>query len=519
MSAIDRFAKRKALGLAAVALPAEARNSLVGRPLDPTESARLSESIAIALKTKASDRLNARLDESKIVLLRTVAVPFGLGHLVSAYDRVGGDVHTVHNVRAGVWANDDKREAFENRGDYSEIKDACHQTKHYIGTNRKASEMREAGELRDGYTGELLDRGKGGHDLDHIISAKSVHDDAGVFLSGRSVPDVSTRPENLTPTDPAINRSKKSMSPQQYAAWLASREQVRKLRIAEFEARTDLTPKEQQQLRKLQQQQKVDAEKLKEKEAEAREAIDEEANSWYRSGEFADEVLKSTVTNAGKAGLMAFFGEFLVEFVAAAYDEIRDLFVNGRRDDSIWKDLEARLVRVSDRLVARRDAAFKALGAGSLGGFVAALVQVVVNTVRTTSRRAARMLREGGQALVRSITTLAFPSDGVSTRESLFAMTHLVAGTTIVLGGIALEEIIEDAIKIYVPPLAVIAEPTAVVLAGVLAGLSTVLHAAFLDMWDPYGVLEEQDLRSMVAALDADIETARTASFALPAPR
>lgn len=516
MSAVERFAKRKSLGLPAVTLPTESRTTLVVQPLDAAESARLTQAIEIALKAKSSDRLNARLDESKLVLLRAVAVPFGLGHLVAAYDRVGGDVHTVHNVRSGVWASDEKEQDFKSR-DYSEVKDACHQTKNYIDANRKASRQLDAGELRDGYTGETLDQ-KGGYDLDHIISAKGVHDDAGVFLSGRRVADVSTRPENLTPTSQSINRSKKAMSPQQFAAWLVATEQARILKITELESRSDLTLKEQQNLKKLQQQLKVDAEKLKQKEADAREAIDEEANSWYRSAEFAHEMIKSSGTNAAKAGLMAFFGEFLVEFIAAAYDEIRDLFVNGRRDDSIWNDLEARLTHISRRVAARRAEAFKALGGGSLGGLVAALVQALVNTVKTTSKRAARMLREGGQALVRSITTLAFPSDGVSTRESLFAMTHLVAGTTIVLGGIALEEVIEDAIKTLAAPLAFIAEPTAAVVAGVLAGMSAVLHAAFLDMWDPYGVHEEQDLRSLVKALDAEIETIRAHPFALQTP-
>lgn len=390
------------------------------------------------------------------------------------------------------------------------MKDACHQTDSYIETNRAASEQRNNGELRDGYTGELLSAGKGGHDLDHVISAKSVFDDPAAFLAGSDTAELSTKPENLTPTHRAINRSKKAMTPEQYAAWLKLTEADRKARIAKLEAQESMTEAERKTYEKLKAQDSVDPAKLEEKQAAAQEAIDEQVNrDWYGSAEFAKEVLVSAGKNAAKTGLMAAFGEFLIEFLAASFDELRDLYLHGTAGEPVFDDLKARLERVAARVMARKEAALEAFGTGAVGGLIASLISAIVNTFKTTSKRVARLLREGGHSLVRAVLTLVMPDDGVTTRESLFAATHLVIGSSIVIGGVCLEEIIEDSIKTSAPPLAFLAEPVAVVTAGVVAGMAVLLTSAMLDKLDPLGVVEEQDLRALNRDLESQIETIR----------
>lgn len=90
MSAVDRFAKRKALGLPA-ALPGPASTAIAVSvdPVAAADTTRLSLAIDKALERRRNERFDQRLSESKMVLLRSVAVPFGLGHLLSAYDRTG----------------------------------------------------------------------------------------------------------------------------------------------------------------------------------------------------------------------------------------------------------------------------------------------------------------------------------------------------------------------------------------------------------------------------------------------
>lgn len=513
MNAVDRFAKRKALGLpGALPSPVSTAIPLPADPMTAADSTRLSAAIEQALRVRSDERFDQRLRESKMVLLRSVAVPFGLGHIVAAHDRIGGDVHTVHNVRKGHWASDDMEEAYNKRGNYADVKDACHQTDSYIEANRAASQQRNNGELRDAYTGELLPAGKGGHDLDHVISAKAVFDDAGAFLAGSSTAELSTKPENLAPTHRSVNRSKKAMTPEQYAAWLKLTESDRKAQIAKLEAQESMTEAEQKTYNKLKAQDSVDPTKLKEKQAEAQAAIDEQVNrDWYASGAFAREVLLSTGKSAAKSSLMAAFGEFLIEFLAASFDELRDLYMHGTGGEPVFDDLKARLERVAARVVARKEAALEAFGSGALGGVIAALISAIINTFKTTSKRVARLLREGGQSLVRAVLTLAMPGDGVTTRESLFAAAHLVIGSSIVLGGVCLEEVIETSIKTSLPPIAFLAEPIAVVIAGVVSGMAVLLTSAMLDKLDPLGVNEEQDLRALNRDLDSQIEAARTA--------
>ena len=51
-------------------------------------------------------------------LIRNVVGPCGLGPILAAYDRTGGNVNTVHNVRKGIHATDEEEKAYKNRGAY-----------------------------------------------------------------------------------------------------------------------------------------------------------------------------------------------------------------------------------------------------------------------------------------------------------------------------------------------------------------------------------------------------------------
>lgn len=510
MNAVNRFAKRKTLDLVRVSPPPSTGGIGAAGDDGAPEPDLLASAVELILQQRAEDRLTKRLDESKIILLRSVAVPFGLGHIVAAYDRTGGDVHTVHNVRNRVYASDDKAKEYEQRGPYDkQVKDACHSTPSYISTNATYSEQRKAGTLEDSYTGEALSAKPGSFHLDHVISAKTVHDDPGRVLAGLSADELSTRPENLAPTHYSINTSKGTMTPQQYQDWLDLREADRNARIAALDAKESLTQAEINEREKLRAQEGVDRDRLRERGEQAQKTMDDEINrKWYTSREFASEVLTEATKTAAKAGVMAAFGEFLIEFLAAIYDEAHDWYLRGPLGDSAFEDLKVRLHRVADRVIARKEAALKAFVSGSISGFIASFILTLINVFKTTQKRVARLLREGVSALLHALKMVVLPADGISTRESLYGVTHIVVSSTLIVGGIALEEVIEKAILTHLPAIAFVAEPVAVTVSGVVAGLAVVLTAAMIDRWDPYGVVEEQDLRHAIDELDSQIDHA-----------
>lgn len=120
-------------------------------------------------------------EELHQTMVKSLVTSFGLDFLL-LNDRKGGDVDTIHNVRNGIYATEAERQRYEGRGDY----DSHHYHSHenYIATNRKGKRAHQAGTLTDAYTGEVF-ASDDKKNLDHIISAKEIHDDPGRILAER----------------------------------------------------------------------------------------------------------------------------------------------------------------------------------------------------------------------------------------------------------------------------------------------------------------------------------------------
>jgi hypothetical protein len=97
---------------------------------DPAAAQALLGELAAAFDEQ---RFGIMIEELQGTVLQTVAGSFGLGKLVTALDRDGGNVDTVHNAREGVYASDAERERNENREAYD--KDAVHKHKKYVKAN------------------------------------------------------------------------------------------------------------------------------------------------------------------------------------------------------------------------------------------------------------------------------------------------------------------------------------------------------------------------------------------------
>ena len=63
--------------------------------------------------------------------------------------------------------------------------------------------------LKDAYTGEDIPA-SGTSDLDHVVSAKEIHDDRGRSLAGLKGTDLANSDENLQATNRRTNRTKKA---------------------------------------------------------------------------------------------------------------------------------------------------------------------------------------------------------------------------------------------------------------------------------------------------------------------
>ncbi|MDE7317853.1 MAG: hypothetical protein K2N12_09030 [Helicobacter sp.] len=155
----------------------------------------------------SNERFGQMMQECKRSVIQSIVVPFGLGKIVAAYDNMGGNVDTVHNVRQGVYATEQAQKNYSQRGNYDSHE--YHSDDEYKRINKEQSTLRKDGKLTDYMTGEKVDRNEK-TDLDHVVAAKEIHDDRGRVLAGIEGVKLANTEINLKMTNATINRSKKS---------------------------------------------------------------------------------------------------------------------------------------------------------------------------------------------------------------------------------------------------------------------------------------------------------------------
>ena len=455
------------------------------------------------------ERTEAMWRDCRGDVLRSIAVPFGVGKLVSALDKTGGNVDTVHNARNGIYATEDEREKYAERGEYEST--PYHTHENYVATNKRNSDKLEDGTLVDTYTGESfhsLDKkdAQCKPNLDHTVSSKIIHDDAGRVLAEFDGSDLANMDVNLNSTSASINKSKKAKTSKEFAEYLEATSPERKARIKELKTNgSKLTVKQRKELAKLQELEKVDPELLIQKEEEARAAIDKEINwAYYTSGKFASNLALTSATEGIKMGVQQAFGAVLVEFFSAVFDEISDWFKNGRLEDSLFKEIKARLLKIARRCEAKLQDALTAFKQGSISGFFSNLVTTLINTFITTGKRLVRMIREGFFSLLRGVEMLLFPPDGMSFREAAHEASKILLAGGIVVGAIPVEEWMEKQLAL-IPLLSGIAGVATAAIVGSLTAVVTVFCVYLLDQADLFGVNRDKRLAGADTLLDASI--------------
>ena len=150
------------------------------------------------------------------VIIESIITSFGLDFIIK--DQYGGDVDTINNVRkvgqsspdgkdVMIYKNKQNEQNYNNRGDYNSSE--YHSSSAYKNKNKEISAQRKSGKLVDSYTGKIIKQNDKS-DLDHVISAKEIHDDRGRVLAGLNGVDLANSDDNLKATNPHTNRTKKA---------------------------------------------------------------------------------------------------------------------------------------------------------------------------------------------------------------------------------------------------------------------------------------------------------------------
>lgn len=502
---------REELEALQIPITASAQNKGVTRDSPPSALERFSQhqdreiedfatpiSVGVDEVTQMLEEIHSKWDQRQVELLlkscrnsvtSSIVGPFGLGSLVAAMDKEGGNVTTVQNADQGVYANEADRNRYDIKFDRTNYEGGG------LGPKRKAL-FQGQDKVYDAYKGTETPKDGRTH-LDHVISAKEIHDDKWLRLATESEQrdKIATRESNLVPTDSALNQSK---SDRDLKEWMNSKRKDGATNAEYFG---------------------VDTRRA--------EAVYNEAKKDYRTQKtvavakhFGKELGVTGVHEGAKMGLQQSFGLLLTEFFSASFDEISDAYKHGFRDSlssqTFFEALRKRLSRIVKRVTSRWRDALTAFKEGALSGFLSNLVTMLINTLVTTGKRIVRVIREGLMSIMKALKMALFPPEGLSGAEAADAALKLLAtGVTVSLGILA-EETVEKTVTLFfntnLPVLAPYAGTVSAVFVGAMTGIASALLVYGLDKLDIFGangakrhaaVLQELDL--LIAASEKSI--------------
>ena len=398
--------------------------------------------------------------ELEKTVVNSLVTSFGLDFLLFK-DKLGGDVDTIHNARSGVWAMEAEKQKYDERGAYKDVKDLYHQHANYKATGARDAKLQDEGTLFDPYRRKLMKRNEQ-RNLDHVISAKEIHDDAGRVLAGLGGVKLANQDTNLQTTLETINKSKQQKPLTEYLNQLPDKIKADEHQLArDTERLASLprdTPQQQHEARKLEDRiandkrkiaslKEADPEAMLERDREARDAYNAPINTaYYTSSKF----ITNAATASGTAGLKMGTRQMLGLIAAELWFELREalprilkairsnfrleIFLSQVKQAlrNIWKRLK---IRFNEFLIAFKDGVF--------AGVFASVTTTLFNIFATTGKSIVKIIRETWGQLVKAIKLLAFNPENLEFVDLCKAVTAVInTGAATVVGSLAYAQLL-----------------------------------------------------------------------------
>lgn len=383
------------------------------------------------------------------VLVESLVTSFGLDFLVK--DQYGGDVDTIHNVRQigqdgqMTYKNAQNQRAYEQRGAYDSS--AYHKDEQYIAKNRAVSAQKKEGTLVDAYTGEKIAR-NGKTDLDHVISAKEIHEDRGRALAGLSGTDLANCEENLQATNPHTNRTKKADSMDKF-----------------LEKYGDEYTEEQKA-------------NMRQRDAAARKAYEAKlAKAYYTSPEFAKDMAKAAGNVSVRMGARQALGFVFAEMWFAVKEEFQNL--RGGFDlGEFLKTVGRGIKRGFERAKEKYAELFSRFLSGAAAGALSSLTTTLCNIFFTTAKNVVRLIRQSYASFVEAGKVLFINPGNYTFGDRMRAVVKILATGASVVTGV----IVSDAIgKTPVGAVPVLGDVVQTFCGSFVTGIMSCTFLYFLD--------------------------------------
>lgn len=344
----------------------------------------------------------------------------------------GGNVNTTHNVREGYYASEKERQRYNNRGKYDS--NHYHQDKRYKDINKEQSELKKQGKIEDYMTGKKINP-NADTDLDHVVSAKTIHDDPARVLAEMDGVELANTESNLKMTDSSLNRSKKAKSAEEFLEGID-----KKLKALEKKEKDKpLTPKQQEEKEKLlKQKNAIQPEKFIEQQKQSQKEIDKEVDKkYYTSLKPYKEAFKTGTKDATEIFAYSALGVVLKDFIQAIMIELKVTFREFGNESlkEVFVRFKDRIQQVWGELKLKWKDVLKGSFEGALQAFFSNLVVFVINIFATTLKNLVQIIRAGFTSLWQAMKIIInppkdMPKEDVYYESSKIVITGLISATT-----------------------------------------------------------------------------------------
>lgn len=378
------------------------------------------------------------LAECEQVIIKSLIKSFGLDIFIK--DKRGGDVDTINTVRdpSVVYSSEDKKNNYDSKEPYKDKKGAYHGYSEYKNINKELCNKKINGDLEDAYTGisfKTDDR----TNLDHVISAKEIHEDPGRVLAGIDGIEIANRPSNLKMTNPSVNSSKGQHSVNDFLQRLDRDAIKRENRKNKLQSKEILSEEEHKELLKLERLNSIDREKIQEIDKNARKCYNYElATTYYFSEDFWSHTTKASLKKGLAMGIRQSLGLLLVEFWFALKKElpiILEKIKNNFELKIFLEEIVQALKRVFKKVCSRFKEFIIQFRDGVLSGILSSLMSTMINIFITTSKYAGKIIREIWTAVVEVVKILILNPKKSEFEEKLREVLKVIAITISVVCG------------------------------------------------------------------------------------
>lgn len=395
-------------------------------------------------------------DEISQVVTKSLVTTFGLDFLLFE-DKKGGDVDTINNVRQGIWATEAEKKKYENREKYDST--AYHQHHNYIQKGRNDKQAQENGALKDNYRKDKnLSKGQN-RDLDHVISAHEIHNDAGRMLAEVDGVALANQDSNLSSTTSSINRTKKQHSVDKFLDNLPETINNREIELSKLnqalEGMPQSTPQERHELQQVQDKirkkqqsldelKQVDSESMKKVDQKARAETEKQINSYYQSTKFFQASLTSAGITGLKMGLRETLGLILAEIWFEIKAVIPSIYAKYKtvefRVKNFLDDLKDTVLNIIERVKHRFKDVVSSFRDATITGIFASLSTTVLNIFLTTTKLWGKIIRESWLNLIKIMKMAFFNPENLSTGELTKATFKILSASIGLIIGMLIHE-------------------------------------------------------------------------------